>query len=107
MECFKNEDTVVDVPIESGESMTVCGDIHGDYEALCKIFNLSGYPSATHKYVRPTRNLSIFTKCFSCLMGMSLIEDTNLLNVCLPCWPSKLHFREACSLLVAIMNPNS
>ncbi len=45
-------DTLVDVAIGPEEKLTVCGDIHGDFKALNKIFELNGYLSETHKYVR-------------------------------------------------------
>lgn len=51
MECFQKEDTLVDISIGPGEKLTVCGDIHGQFDSLIAIFEENGYPSETHKYV--------------------------------------------------------
>lgn len=43
--------TVVDVPVPSGTSITVCGDVHGQYYDLLNIFELNGPPSETNPYL--------------------------------------------------------
>lgn len=51
-ELFAKEDSLVDIPVETEQTMTVCGDIHGQFFDLLEIFAKNGYPSPTHKYVR-------------------------------------------------------
>mmetsp|Transcript_27320 Transcript_27320/g.55833 ORF Transcript_27320/g.55833 Transcript_27320/m.55833 type:complete len:496 (+) Transcript_27320:210-1697(+) len=45
------EETVVDVKVPSGEHITVCGDVHGQFYDLCNIFELNGKPSASNPYL--------------------------------------------------------
>lgn len=52
LECFKNEPTMVEVPVNSNdEQLTVCGDTHGQFFDLLEIFNKNGYPSEKHMYL--------------------------------------------------------
>jgi len=50
-ELFYKEPTMVEVGIESGRKLTVCGDTHGQYFDLLEIFDKNGYPSDTHAYL--------------------------------------------------------
>lgn len=50
-EVFETEASLVDVAVEEDETLTVCGDIHGQFFDLLEIFRLNGYPDAKHKYV--------------------------------------------------------
>ncbi|TPX32590.1 hypothetical protein SmJEL517_g04269 [Synchytrium microbalum] len=43
--------TIVDVPIPTNGSVTICGDIHGQYYDLMNIFALNGLPSPTNAYI--------------------------------------------------------
>lgn len=55
---METEPSLIDVPIDDGQTMTVCGDVHGQFFDMIEIYKLNGYPSETHKYVRVnfTRN---------------------------------------------------
>ncbi|KAK2765978.1 hypothetical protein FQN54_007493 [Arachnomyces sp. PD_36] len=45
------EPTMVEVQVEKGKKLTVCGDTHGQFFDLLEIFRLNGYPSDTHAYL--------------------------------------------------------
>ncbi|KAK9246390.1 Metallo-dependent phosphatase-like protein [Lipomyces tetrasporus] len=51
MKLFKTEPTMVEVDIEEGETMSVCGDTHGQFFDLIELFRFNGYPSETHSYL--------------------------------------------------------
>lgn len=42
---------MVEISVAPEETLTVCGDVHGQFFDLLEIFNKNGYPTATHKYV--------------------------------------------------------
>mmetsp|Transcript_1680 Transcript_1680/g.4867 ORF Transcript_1680/g.4867 Transcript_1680/m.4867 type:complete len:507 (+) Transcript_1680:201-1721(+) len=48
---FQQLPTLVDVDIPSGESFTVCGDVHGQFYDLLNIFELNGVPSTSKPYL--------------------------------------------------------
>lgn len=48
---FYNEPTMVEVGVEKGEKLTVCGDTHGQFYDLLEIFRKNGKPSDTHMYL--------------------------------------------------------
>lgn len=43
--------TLVEVTVNPGEKLTVCGDTHGQLADLCTIFALNGVPSPTNRYL--------------------------------------------------------
>ncbi|KAB8078407.1 hypothetical protein BDV29DRAFT_187924 [Aspergillus leporis] len=45
------EPTMVEVGVEQGTRLTVCGDTHGQFFDLLEIFRLNGYPTDTHAYL--------------------------------------------------------
>ena len=48
---LKLEENIVEVSIPSGGMVTICGDIHGQYKEVLKIFKLNGYPTEKSVYV--------------------------------------------------------
>ncbi|DAA77137.1 TPA_exp: Serine/threonine-protein phosphatase [Trichophyton benhamiae CBS 112371] len=46
-----NEPTMVEIGVEKGSKLTVCGDTHGQFFDLLEIFRLNGFPSDTHYYL--------------------------------------------------------
>lgn len=51
MDLVKNEPTMVEVDVEQGQEITVCGDTHGQYFDLMEIFRLAGKPSENHMFL--------------------------------------------------------
>jgi len=47
----KDEPTMVEMEIENGHKLTVCGDTHGQFFDLLEIFRLNGNPTETHGYL--------------------------------------------------------
>ncbi|RJE22608.1 serine threonine-protein phosphatase [Aspergillus sclerotialis] len=45
------EPTMVEIGVDKGTHLTVCGDTHGQFFDLLEIFRLNGYPSDTHAYL--------------------------------------------------------
>eukprot|EP00004_Rigifila_ramosa_P018022 TRINITY_DN4439_c0_g2_i1.p1 TRINITY_DN4439_c0_g2~~TRINITY_DN4439_c0_g2_i1.p1 ORF type:complete len:422 (+),score=113.81 TRINITY_DN4439_c0_g2_i1:1036-2301(+) len=43
--------TLVEISVKEGESVSVCGDVHGQFYDLVNIFNTNGYPSPTNPYL--------------------------------------------------------
>lgn len=50
-EAFEQEASLVEIPVESGETVTICGDVHGQFFDTLEIFEKNGYPTDSHKYV--------------------------------------------------------
>lgn len=48
-ESFEQEASLVDIPLEADETITVCGDVHGQFFDMIKIFETAGYPTSKHK----------------------------------------------------------
>ena len=48
---IRNEPTMVEMDIEKGHKLTVCGDTHGQFFDLLEIFRLNGFPTASHYYL--------------------------------------------------------
>lgn len=46
-----DEPTMVEMEIEEGHHLTVCGDTHGQFFDLLEIFRLNGFPTASHSYL--------------------------------------------------------
>ncbi|KAI4165752.1 MAG: hypothetical protein LQ342_000695 [Letrouitia transgressa] len=46
-----DEPTMVEMKIEKGHRLTVCGDTHGQYFDLLEIFRLNGFPTESHYYL--------------------------------------------------------
>lgn len=46
-----DETTMVEMEIEEGHQLTVCGDTHGQFFDLMEIFRLNGFPTAKHYYL--------------------------------------------------------
>ncbi|OJJ48886.1 hypothetical protein ASPZODRAFT_1341399 [Penicilliopsis zonata CBS 506.65] len=45
------EPTMVEIGVQEGKKLTVCGDTHGQFFDLLEIFRLNGYPTDTHAYL--------------------------------------------------------
>ncbi|ODM22157.1 Serine phosphatase T [Aspergillus cristatus] len=45
------EPTMVEIGVEEGNKLTVCGDTHGQFFDLLEIFRRNGYPSEKHAYL--------------------------------------------------------
>lgn len=50
-ELLKAMPTLVDVPVPEGTHFTVCGDVHGQYYDLLRIWELNGMPSPENPYL--------------------------------------------------------
>eukprot|EP00917_Polyrhabdina_sp_WS-2016_P024519 GHVP01053070.1.p1 GENE.GHVP01053070.1~~GHVP01053070.1.p1 ORF type:complete len:559 (+),score=85.78 GHVP01053070.1:880-2556(+) len=48
---YKMESTVVDIPVDDGTRLTVCGDVHGQFYDLVNIFKLNGNPGPDNPYL--------------------------------------------------------
>ncbi|KAJ5099804.1 Serine/threonine-protein phosphatase [Penicillium argentinense] len=46
-----NEPTMVEIGVDAGKKLTVCGDTHGQFFDLLEIFRRNGAPSDTHSYL--------------------------------------------------------
>jgi serine/threonine-protein phosphatase 5 len=46
-----DEPTMVEMEVEKGATLTVCGDTHGQFFDLLEIFRLNGFPTKTHYYL--------------------------------------------------------
>ncbi|KAK5064660.1 hypothetical protein LTR84_000494 [Exophiala bonariae] len=46
-----DENTMVEMEVEPGTQLTICGDTHGQYFDLLEIFRLSGFPTEKHSYL--------------------------------------------------------
>ena len=46
-----DEATMVEMEIDPGKQLTVCGDTHGQYFDLLEIFRLNGFPTDDHAYL--------------------------------------------------------
>ncbi|CAN6806260.1 unnamed protein product [Brassica oleracea] len=43
--------TLVDIHVDNGQCVIVCGDIHGQFYDLCNIFDKKGFPSQDKQYL--------------------------------------------------------
>jgi serine/threonine-protein phosphatase 5 len=50
-EILDKEPTMVEVDVQKGHTLTVCGDTHGQYFDLLEIFRRNGFPTDTHHYL--------------------------------------------------------
>ncbi|KAG5890218.1 hypothetical protein JTB14_028760 [Gonioctena quinquepunctata] len=48
---FKEQPSLVEIPIGDDDKFTVCGDIHGQFYDLLNIFELNGLPSNSNPYL--------------------------------------------------------
>eukprot|EP00826_Nyctotherus_ovalis_P018941 TRINITY_DN1575_c0_g4_i2.p2 TRINITY_DN1575_c0_g4~~TRINITY_DN1575_c0_g4_i2.p2 ORF type:complete len:315 (+),score=93.86 TRINITY_DN1575_c0_g4_i2:642-1586(+) len=48
---YKKQPTLVEVNIPDGSSITVCGDVHGQFYDLLNIFATNGFPSPSNPYI--------------------------------------------------------
>ncbi|KAI9594917.1 Metallo-dependent phosphatase-like protein [Syncephalis fuscata] len=50
-EYMLEQPSLIEVNIEKGHSLTICGDVHGQFYDLLNIFKLAGKPSDTHHFL--------------------------------------------------------
>jgi serine/threonine-protein phosphatase 5 len=48
---FESQPSLIEINLEEGEKITVCGDIHGQLFELLEIFKLNGNPREKHLYL--------------------------------------------------------
>ncbi|RKF78870.1 Serine/threonine-protein phosphatase T [Golovinomyces cichoracearum] len=46
-----DEPTMVEIEIDNGVQLTVCGDTHGQYFDLMELFRINGFPTEKHHYL--------------------------------------------------------
>ena len=46
-----NEPTMVEMEVEKGHKLTVCGDTHGQFFDLMELFRINGHPTESHYYL--------------------------------------------------------
>lgn len=51
IELLKDLPTLVYINVREDETLTICGDIHGQFYDLINIMNINGYPSETNSYL--------------------------------------------------------
>ena len=48
---LKSLPSLVDIPLEDSQQITVCGDVHGQFYDLLNIFKINGLPSKDNPYL--------------------------------------------------------
>lgn len=53
IDAYKDEPNIIDINVEDkvDHTITVCGDVHGQFYDLYNIFEMNGVPSSTNKYL--------------------------------------------------------
>lgn len=75
------ECNLVDISVDEGQQLTICGDIHGQFFDLVKIFDINGYPSKDHYYVQ-----CLCPSNLSSSMAILWIAVHTLLRLFSHCW---------------------
>ena len=83
-EAFEKEASLVEIPVEWDEIVTICGDVHGQFFDMLEIFEKNGYPTAKHKYVSAQGDcvtVCLLFTMFSCSTGTLLTGEATQLSV--------------------------
>lgn len=72
MQLLEAESTIESISIPESETLIVCGDVHGQYEDLLRLWSVAGYPAENRSFLfngdfvdRGTKSIEVLTALFA------------------------------------------